>query len=126
MMWQTFATLALCYVLKGKVAEDWENGTGALNEDVTDGLLVASQFLGLFVLALKRGRREAGQNLVAVLPVLEEGESKIVRLEREKTEGQVREREALEEKAAALLELLELKKKNYSVPYTSGLTEFIK
>ena len=54
MMWQTFATLALCNVLKGNVAEDWEDGTGALNECVMDGLFVASQFLGLFVLALKR------------------------------------------------------------------------
>jgi len=57
MMWQTFATLALSNVLKGEVAEDWEGGTGALNEGVMNGLFVASQFLGLFVLALKRGRQ---------------------------------------------------------------------
>ena len=57
-----------------------------------------------------------------MVPVLEEGESdaqKIARLEREKKEGQAREKEALKEKGAAEEreraaneELAELKKKN--------------
>jgi len=91
-------------VLQGKEAEDWEDGTGALDEGMMDGLFVASQFLGLFVLALKRGRQEAGQNLVAMLPVLEEGESdvqKIAKLEREKEEARERVAEARERAAEA-------------------------
>ena len=109
MMWQTFA---LCNVLKGKEAEDWEDDTGTLDEGMMDGLFVASQFLGLLVLALKRWRNEAGQNLVAVLPVLEEGESleaKVARLEREKEEERGW-REAAEARERAATE--ELKKKN--------------
>jgi len=124
MMWQTFVTLMLCNVLKGKEDGGWDEGTGMMTKKRLDVMLVCSQFLGLFVLGFKtkRGGGGGGGGLVSVVPVLEEGESleaKIARLEREKKAAEAREKEALAEKTAEKTkreaveeELAELKKKN--------------
>jgi len=108
MMWQTISTLLLCVLVQGRR----EAEEGVLGETALDGMMVASQFLFVLLLVWKRVKGgaggETGGNLVAVIPVLEEGErdsAKIARLEREK--------EAAENTAVELrceVELLKSKK----------------
>ena len=110
MMLQTISTRLLCVLLKAHR----ESGGGVLGEKALDVLMVASQFLFVLLLVWKRVKRKEAGSLVAVLPVLEEGESdsaKIARLEREKVaaengreaaengrlEAEKREKEAREE-----------------------------
>ena len=82
-MWQIISTLLLCVLLKAHR----ESGGGVLGEKALDVLMVASQFMFVLLLVWKRVKREEEGSLVAVIPVLEEGESdsaKIAGLEREK------------------------------------------